>query len=50
MLTSGLLSASKAKEAFESNHSLDLQFVYFLASIRSTFDRAGVRVRIIVNE
>jgi hypothetical protein len=50
MLTSGLLSAAKAKKAFESDHSLDLQFVYFLASVRSTFDRAGVRLRIIVNE
>jgi hypothetical protein len=50
MLTSGLLSASKAKDAFNSSDPHDLQFVYFLASVRSTFDRAGVRFRIIVNE
>jgi hypothetical protein len=50
MLTSGILSARAAKRAHESATQRDLQFLYFLASVRTTFDRAGVRYRIICNE
>ncbi|MFL6262873.1 MAG: DEAD/DEAH box helicase [Thermoanaerobaculia bacterium] len=49
MLTSGVLSASAARRAHNSDDQRDLQFLYFLASVRSTFDRAGVRYRIICN-
>jgi superfamily II DNA or RNA helicase len=50
MLTSGILSASAAKTAQKSSEPRDLQFLYYLASVRSTFDRAGVRYRIVCNE
>jgi len=49
MFTSGILSAAAARKAYEGGNQHDLQFVYFLASVRSTFDRAGVRYRIICN-
>jgi superfamily II DNA or RNA helicase len=49
MLTGGILSASAARAAHASTDQRDLQFLYFLASVRSTFDRAGVRYRIICN-
>lgn len=51
VLTAGLLSASAAREAFEADprEVRDLQFLYFLASVRTTFDRAGVRYRIVCN-
>ena len=49
MLTSGILSASAAMRAKQQADQRDLQFIYFLASVRSTFDRAGVRLRIIAN-
>jgi hypothetical protein len=49
MLTSGLLSRSKAEESFQTDDTLSQQFIYFLAGVRTAFDRAGVRFRIIVN-
>lgn len=49
MLTSGLLSARAAQAAFERRNNQDLQFLYFLASVRTSFDRAGVRYRIVCN-
>jgi superfamily II DNA or RNA helicase len=49
MFTSGILSASAARTAHQEPAQLDLQFLYFLASVRTTFDRAGVRYRIICN-
>jgi superfamily II DNA or RNA helicase len=49
MLTGGILSAGAARSAHGSAEPRDLQFLYFLASVRSTFDRAGVRFRIICN-
>jgi hypothetical protein len=49
MFTSGILSASAARTAHNEPIQLDLQFLYFLASVRTTFDRAGVRYRIICN-
>jgi superfamily II DNA or RNA helicase len=49
MLTGGILSAGAARTAHGSGEPRDLQFLYFLASVRSTFDRAGVRYRIICN-
>lgn len=50
MFTGGLLSQKKALATLTSNAQLDLQFLYFLAAVRSTFDRAGVRFRIVCNE
>ncbi|OQS33812.1 hypothetical protein B0T45_19710 [Chromobacterium haemolyticum] len=50
MFTGGLLSEKKAQETLDSKNSLSLQFLYFLAAVRSTFDRAGVRFRIVCNE
>ena len=49
MMTSGLLSSVAAKKAFTRRNTQDLQFLYFLASARTAFDRAGVRYRIICN-
>lgn len=49
MLTSGLLSAGAAQTAFGRRNTQDLQFLYFLASARTSFDRAGVRYRIVCN-
>ena len=49
MLTSGLLSANAAGTAFARRNNQDLQFLYFLASARTAFDRAGVRYRIVCN-
>ena len=49
MLTAGILSAGAARNVRNSSEPRDLQFLYFLASVRSTFDRAGVRYRIICN-
>jgi hypothetical protein len=49
MLTGGILGAGAARAAHASTDQRDLQFLYFLASVRSTFDRAGVRYRIICN-
>jgi hypothetical protein len=46
MFTSGILSA-KAAAASLKGGVRELQFIYFLASVRSSFDRAGVRYRII---
>ncbi len=49
MLTSGLLSRASAEKAFSIDDALSQQFIYFLAGIRTSFDRAGVRFRIVVN-
>ncbi len=49
MLTSGLLSVDAAKKAFDRKNTQDLQFLYFLAGVRTAFDRAGVGYRIICN-
>lgn len=49
VLTAGMLSDQAAQQAWQDRGQHDLQFVYFLASVRSTFDRAGVRFRIIAN-
>ena len=49
MFTSGLLGAAAAKTAFKRRNNQDLQFLYFLASARTSFDRAGVRYRIVCN-
>jgi hypothetical protein len=49
MLTSGILSAKAAAKTLKSTDPRELQFLYFLASVRSTFDRAGVRYRIVCN-
>lgn len=49
VLTSGMLSAQKAIQANNDRSIHDLQFLYYLASLRSTFDRAGVRLRIVCN-
>jgi superfamily II DNA or RNA helicase len=49
MLTAGILSDGAARRARSSNDPRDLQFLYFLASVRSTFDRAGVRYRLVCN-
>ena len=49
MLTSGLLGTSAADTAFRRRNNQDLQFLYFLASARTSFDRAGVRYRIVYN-
>ena len=38
-----------AQAAFERRNNQDLQFLYFLASARTSFDRAGVRYRIVCN-
>lgn len=50
MFTGGLISQKKAQATLRSTAQLDLQFLYFLAAVRSTFDRAGVRFRIVCNE
>ncbi|MNI72063.1 hypothetical protein D3C73_1279830 [compost metagenome] len=47
--TAGLLSHQAAKNAFANRKVADEQFIYFLASVRSSFDRAGVRLRIVCN-
>lgn len=47
--TAGLLSYNAAKDAFANRGVADQQFIYFLASVRSSFDRAGVRLRIVCN-
>ena len=51
VLTAGLLSASAAVEAYKADpcQVATCRFLYFLASVRTTFDRAGVRYRIICN-
>lgn len=49
MLTSGMLSKAAAYEAYEQKDQADLQFLYFLASVRTSFNRAGVRYRIVCN-
>lgn len=50
MFTGGLLSKKKAIATLTSRDQQHLQFLYFLAGVRSTFDRAGVRYRIICND
>lgn len=50
MFTGGLLSRTSALATLNSTAQLNLQFLYFLAAVRSTFDRAGVRFRIICNK
>lgn len=47
--TAGLLSHKAAKDAFANREVADQQFIYFLASVRTSFDRAGVRLRIVCN-
>jgi hypothetical protein len=47
--TAGLLSHQAAKDAFANRGVADQQFIYFLASVRTSFDRAGVRLRIVCN-
>lgn len=49
MLVAGSLSVSAARTAFERRGVHDLQFLYLLASLRTTFDRAGVPLRIVAN-
>jgi hypothetical protein len=49
VLTAGILSEAAARRAWQDRSQHDLQFVYYLAGVRSTFDRAGVRFRIISN-
>ena len=52
VLTAGLLSKQAALTAFdrgEGRTQNELQFLYFLASVRTTFDRAGVRLRLVTN-
>lgn len=49
VLCSGLLGKEAAKNAFANKELSDLQFLYYLATVRSTFDRAGVRLRIVCN-
>ncbi|WP_158918704.1 DEAD/DEAH box helicase [Caulobacter sp. S45] len=49
VLSSGLLSQRAAETAFQRRNLADLQFLYYLASVRSAFDRAGVRLRVICN-
>jgi Type III restriction enzyme, res subunit len=50
MLTSGLLSQTEALLTLTSMDQRHLQFLYFLAGVRSTFDRAAVRFRIVCNQ
>lgn len=50
MFTGGLLSQKAALATLQSTDQRELQFLYFLAAVRSTFDRAGVRFRIVCNE
>lgn len=50
ILTSGIISAAAAAQAFHDANPLDLQFIYYLASLRTSFDRAGVRLRIVAND
>lgn len=49
ILTVGLLSRDAADKAFVNRSVPDDQFIYFLASVRTSFDRAGVRLRIVCN-
>jgi superfamily II DNA or RNA helicase len=49
ILTVGLLSQSAADQAFKNRSVPDDQFIYFLASVRTSFDRAGVRLRVVCN-
>lgn len=49
ILTVGLLSLSAADQTFTNRAIPDNQFIYFLASVRTSFDRAGVRLRIVCN-
>lgn len=49
ILTVGLLSETAAKKAFAKRSISDDQFIYFLASVRTNFDRAGVRLRVVCN-
>jgi hypothetical protein len=47
--TAGLLSKAKAEKTLSSSAQRSRQFVYYLASLRTSFDRAGVELRIICN-
>jgi hypothetical protein len=47
--TAGLLSKAGADEALTSDARGSRQFIYYLASLRTSFDRAGVALRIICN-
>jgi hypothetical protein len=49
VLSAGLLGRGEAVKSFARRDVGDLQFLYYLASFRSTFDRAGVRLRIVCN-
>ncbi len=49
MMASGLLSSAAAKKALTRRNKQDLQFFYFLASVRTAFDLTEVRYRIICN-
>jgi hypothetical protein len=49
VLTSGLISNKEAINAFQNKNLPNLQFLYYLATLRSSFDRAGVRLRIVCN-
>jgi len=49
VLTSGLISNNEAISAFQNRSLSNLQFLYYLATLRSTFDRAGVHLRIVCN-
>lgn len=47
--TSGMLSEETAKATLNSTAQTSRQFLYYLASLRTAFDRAGVKLRIICN-
>ncbi|MBI1198540.1 MAG: DEAD/DEAH box helicase [Phenylobacterium sp.] len=49
VLSAGLLSHAAAQQAFQTRSVADLQFLYYLATVRSAFDRAGVRFRLVCN-
>ncbi|MBR0684075.1 DEAD/DEAH box helicase family protein [Roseomonas eburnea] len=49
VLSSGLLGQGAALKAFQNRSLSDLQFLYYLATVRSVFDRAGVRFRLVCN-
>jgi hypothetical protein len=51
VMTAGLLSKDAATQTFRSDDQTqnELQFIYFLGSVRTTFDRAGVRLRVVTN-
>src|SRR5262249_5600873 len=49
VLSAGLVGHAAANDAFQNRTLSDLQFLYYLATVRSSFDRAGVRFRLVCN-